>query len=130
MGHLSRTHRALIVERQAIDVEAAMAADVDAETMGAIVRRAADAAHQGYDQYVGHWDGWQVASVETHRDIVTKGGLAFCHGDVTLVKIERGYITGDRRVTAYSWRLGWDVVLGSYDRVVVAVNDNGGMVRV
>jgi hypothetical protein len=68
------------------------------------VRRNAAQSHTQYPQYEGHWDSWKP--VEVLRRVVTKAGVAFEKGDVSIVE-PLSSITGEF-VTVYSFRNGVD----------------------
>ena len=61
----------------------------------------AQAAHAQWPQYAGHWQGSEWVLVEITRRVVTKGGVAFEPGDITIARPPL-WIGGDW--TAYSLR--------------------------
>lgn len=71
------------------------------------VRAQAEADHERYPQYTGHWDrerGWEVVTVTPL--VVTKLGEAFQPGDVTIARVdEKG------EWTAYSLRTKCDTLV-------------------
>lgn len=78
-------------------------------------------AHEAYPQYVGHYDGWQVA--EAKADVRWRRSKTFValKGDRLIFDPASVHVSdgssplvgtdGKTRATFYSPRLGWDIVL-------------------
>jgi hypothetical protein len=101
-------------ERKMLEPAAAVAQEhinispIEAYARAAIVQLA-DAAHKGYEQYAGHWDGekWQLGRIR--RRVNTKSGVAFEPDDVVLWCDERDQ---DKRcLTVYSVRNAVDTAV-------------------
>lgn len=85
-----------------------------------VVRTAAYGFHAAYPQYEGHWDGpeWKVVRIRSR--VVTKMGVAFEAGDVTIARREGvdWFTSQQPRWVAYSWRNAIDTAVGYEVEVV------------
>lgn len=66
--------------------------------------------HKQYPQYRGHYAGPEWIRVQVKEDVITKSGLVFVAGDVTIAKVEEKDVY--HCWVAYSWRQKIDVSLG------------------
>jgi hypothetical protein len=90
-------------------VNAAEAAE--AGSAAPLVRLLADAKHQQWPQYVGHWNGPGWVPYRVTRRIETKLGVAFEPGDVTLGCRFRTRLWSSSTVTLYSLRNGCNTTI-------------------